>query len=129
MSYSIVSHEPPNASWRAVALSKVARMTMLNTPDDVAWVRDIHLPKLPHDVGCVVLVGNEDCPDGFMAYQAREPLLDDAPVVYARDAEEPEECAACHSFAPMTRRPVSVDGADRFAWICDACGHAHVEPS
>jgi hypothetical protein len=75
---------------RAVALSKVAKMVLLNDLDDVDWVRDVHVPSLPV-VGAVVVVGNEDCPDGFLVYKAKDPLVTDVPIIYLRDLEE-EEC-------------------------------------
>ena len=83
MSYSPADPENP----RAVALSKTGRMALLNDPDDVDWVRDVHIPSLPV-VGAVVLVGNEDCPEGFLVYKAKDPLVTDVPVVYVRDLEE-----------------------------------------
>lgn len=43
---------------------------------------------------------------------------------------EPDTCAKCGSFVPMTYAQVPVnDDDDREAWICDECGEAHVVPA
>ena len=46
-----------------------------------------------------------------------------------KEFEEPEACVKCGSTDPMEYNLVS-DGhglEDRPAWICDACGHTHLE--
>jgi hypothetical protein len=83
MPYSIIL--PKTA--RAVSLSKVAKMELLNARDDIAWVRKAHVPSLPLDTGSVVVIGDEDSPDGFMVYNAHDPLVSDNPVIYARDLD------------------------------------------
>jgi len=43
--------------------------------------------------------------------------------------EEPEQCLECESDNPMTFQAVSMDNKDgHSAWVCDDCGHAHLNP-
>lgn len=77
----------PNPDLRTIALSKVRKTVLLNEPEDLAWVRDVHL-LLPESVGAVVVFGNEDSPEGFLVYKAKDPLLSDVPDVFVRDEED-----------------------------------------
>lgn len=43
--------------------------------------------------------------------------------------KEPEVCEQCNAYGTMEFRTVSVNGKDAAAWICDDCGHAHLEPN
>lgn len=38
------------------------RTTLIATPEDVKWLREVHLPKDAPQFRYAVLTGNEDCP-------------------------------------------------------------------
>ena len=53
------------------------RMTLLNTKEDVQWLREVHVPDLPSWVKSAVIFGNEDSPSRIRAYRDEDPNLDD----------------------------------------------------
>lgn len=61
------------------------KTTFINTPDDMDWLRDTHLPKLPkHYVkGSAVIHGNEDCPDRIDVYTNQDPFVYESYVSYS----------------------------------------------
>lgn len=65
----------------------MARQTPINTADDMRWLRDVHLPRLPAKYKSAIIVGNEDYPDRIEVYESRDPRVTDVPVVYKADAE------------------------------------------
>ena len=65
----------------------MARETLINSSDDMKWLRDVHLPRLPSKYRAAVIVGNEDYPDRIEVYERRDPLVTDAPVVFVADEE------------------------------------------
>jgi hypothetical protein len=46
----------------------MSTVTLINTPEDVQWLRDVHLPKDAPEFKCATLLGNEDCPRVVMLY-------------------------------------------------------------
>ena len=45
-----------------------------------------------------------------------------------RYTEEPNQCEGCGNQERMRYSSISLNGDDlNMAWICDACGHAHVQ--
>ena len=55
--------------------------SLLNTPEDLEWLRSTHCPTLPLEMKCVVLHGNEDFPELLECYDSAEPLATDKPYV------------------------------------------------
>ena len=47
--------------------------TFLNSPEDMAWLRDVHLPKLGPEYLSAAIYGNEDCPDQIECYESVSP--------------------------------------------------------
>jgi transposase-like protein len=44
--------------------------------------------------------------------------------------DEPENCEQCESPTSMALLNTSVNGKDGIqAWVCDDCGHAHLNPT
>ncbi len=60
------------------------RETLINTLDDMQWLRDVHLRRLPSKYKSAVILGNEDCPDEIQVYARRDPKITDKPLVYIR---------------------------------------------
>ena len=60
----------------------MARQTAINTADDMRWLREVHLPRLPAKYKSAIIVGNEDFPDRIEVYERRDPRVTDVPIVF-----------------------------------------------
>ena len=60
----------------------MSKISMLDTPDDMRWLRDGHLPKLSKKYKAAVITGNEDCPTRIEAYRRVKPRVSDKPLVF-----------------------------------------------
>ncbi len=47
--------------------------TFLNTPADIAWLRDVHCPNMPLGIRSAILHGNEDAPVKVEAWRTVNP--------------------------------------------------------
>lgn len=63
----------------------MARQSFLDTPDDIEWLRDVHIPNLPANIRSAIVYGNEDAPDRVEVYERAEPVVSDVPIVYEAD--------------------------------------------
>lgn len=57
-------------------------MTPLNTPEDLQWLKEVHLLKAPpphpyDNFKFAILHGNEDAPDSVDLYMVEEPTIDE----------------------------------------------------
>ena len=59
-----------------------SRFSSLDTPEDMAWLREVHLPNLPLKFRSAMVYGNEDYPDEIVVYESRDPNLDDPYTQY-----------------------------------------------
>lgn len=57
------------------------RQQLLNTPDDMQWLRDVHVKRLPGRYKSAVIYGNEDCPTRIDLYKSATPTVDARPRV------------------------------------------------
>lgn len=57
----------------------MAQCILLDTDDDVQWVREVHVSTLPQDIRSVVLYGDEDYPGRIEGYTQLSPLVTDVP--------------------------------------------------
>lgn len=55
---------------------------LLNTVEDMRWLRQVHLPLLPAEFHSAVVSGNEDSPDRIDVYFRTDPLISDKPMSY-----------------------------------------------
>lgn len=62
------------------------KMVLLNTPEDMKWLRDVHLPGLPPEYESAVVHGNEDWPSRIEAYASLNPKVNEIPAVFFPDA-------------------------------------------
>lgn len=60
------------------------REVLINSADDMNWLRDEHLHRLPLKFKSALIRGNEDCPDEIHVYARRDPKVTDKPLVYVR---------------------------------------------
>lgn len=51
--------------------------TFINEPEDMQWLRDVHLPGLSPKFKSAHIFGNEDSPSSIHVYVEREPAYDD----------------------------------------------------
>ena len=65
----------------------MARQAVINTAEDMRWLREVHLPRLPAKYKSAIIVGNEDFPDRIEVYARRDPLVTDVPVIFEADDE------------------------------------------
>jgi len=65
----------------------MARQILINTRDDMSWLRDVHLPRLSTKYKSAIIHGNEDYPNQIDVYERRDPLVTDKQVVYTPDDE------------------------------------------
>jgi hypothetical protein len=61
--------------------------SFLNTPEDMQWLREVHLPQLPPEYQSAILYGNEDSPDRVEVYMASDPRIGDPNLKFVLDEE------------------------------------------
>lgn len=79
--------------------------TFINSDEDMTWLRDVHLPNLPHSYKSAVIFGNEDYPDQIEVYEKRDPEVSDRPVTYQPD--DTKRDLVYRKINPMRRRKSS----------------------
>jgi len=70
-----------------VSAKKNPSVAFLQEPDDMQWLRDVHLPGLPKKFHSAMLHGNEDGPTQIDVYESADPNYDDPVVTYVPDEE------------------------------------------
>lgn len=63
----------------------MGKIVLLNTSEDMKWLRDVHLPTLPKKYESAVVHGNEDFPTQIEAYLPPNPTVSDFPAVFRPD--------------------------------------------
>lgn len=94
----------------------MAGETLINTADDMRWLREVHLPRLPAKYKSAIIVGSEDWPDRIEVYERRDPLVTDVPIVFKADEDGVfEETSKAHATKkrspPVTRYKKSKVGS------------------
>jgi hypothetical protein len=56
------------------------QMLYLDSEADLQWVRNTHWENLPKGIKCVIITGNEDCPDMIEAFLEPAPSIDSRPA-------------------------------------------------
>ncbi len=84
------------------------KAALLNTADDMDWLRTTHLANLHGRFKSAVIFGNEDWPKTIHLYVKKDPLVTDHPAVYTPDDDgdfrvRPEDLALTRT-APKGRR-------------------------
>lgn len=59
-----------------------AVISFLNSSEDMKWLREVHLPKLPSKYESAVIHGNEDSPSKIEVFRALNPKVNHVPVVF-----------------------------------------------
>lgn len=55
---------------------------LLNTPEDMRWLLDVHAPHLrERGFKSAEIEGNEDCPDVIRFYRSEHPTIDENAIV------------------------------------------------
>lgn len=62
-------------------------IAFLNTPEDMKWLRDVHIPGLPSEYEAAVVHGNEDSPSQIEAYLNANPTIHEKPMVFIADRD------------------------------------------
>lgn len=57
-------------------------MVFLNTPEDMKWLRDVHLQGLPPEYESAVVHGNEDSPSKIETFRSLNPSVNEKPAVF-----------------------------------------------
>lgn len=60
-------------------------MVLLNRPEDVKWLRKVHLHGLSPKYESAVVHGNEDWPSQIEVYPSPDPSIHDLPRVFRPD--------------------------------------------
>lgn len=58
---------------------------IINTAEDMSWLRETHLPKLSPRFLSAVITGNEDSPDLIEVYTSKVPQKNEDPVAYSQN--------------------------------------------
>jgi hypothetical protein len=58
------------------------KMVLINTRDDMKWLREVHLPRLSAKYKSAVIHGNEDYPAQIDVYKTRNPSVLDELVIF-----------------------------------------------
>ena len=53
----------------------------LNSPEDMQWLKDVHVHNMPDNARSALIIGNEDAPDSIAVYDSTEPLVTDTPIL------------------------------------------------
>jgi hypothetical protein len=54
---------------------------LINSADDMQWLKDVHIPSLPDDARSAIIIGNEDAPDSVEVYDSVNPHIKDRPIM------------------------------------------------
>lgn len=65
----------------------MAQRTLINTADDMRWLREVHLPRLSAKYKSAIIFGNEDSPVRVEVFEHRDPVVTDVPLVFVADEE------------------------------------------
>jgi hypothetical protein len=57
-------------------------MVFLNSPEDMKWLRDVHLQGLPSEYEAAVVHGNEDSPSKIEVFRSLNPTVNEKPAVF-----------------------------------------------
>lgn len=57
----------------------MGRYSVLETEEDIAWLRDVHCRDLPSNIHFAVVYGNEDAPERIEAWIDENPQYDALP--------------------------------------------------
>lgn len=57
-------------------------MVFLNSPEDMKWLREVHLHGLPSEYESAVVHGNEDSPSKIETYRSLNPTVNEKPAVF-----------------------------------------------
>jgi len=60
----------------------------MNTPEDMRWLRETHLPKMEYRFHSALLIGNEDSPEEIHLFEEQDPLYTDDFQQWDWDYEE-----------------------------------------
>jgi hypothetical protein len=63
------------------------QMELLDTEEDIRWLREVHIPNLPKNVKSAVIFGNEDYPDKISTFVERSPSISSVATVYRPDED------------------------------------------
>ena len=58
----------------------------LNSSEDCAWLREVHLPPAP-DFQSFLMWGNEDCPQMVKLYKGKDPNFKDKGTTYVNNPD------------------------------------------
>lgn len=62
-------------------------MILLSRPEDMKWLRDVHLRSLPSEYEAAVVHGNEDFPTRIEVYRTANPTIHDVPAIFFPNSE------------------------------------------
>lgn len=67
-------------------------MVFLSAPEDMKWLRDVHLHGLSSEYESAVVHGNEDAPFQIDVFPSKNPLFNDVPLIYKADPNGEFKC-------------------------------------
>lgn len=76
----VKTHLHPSKDYIRKELGNTMRTQFLSEPDDIQWLRDVHLPKDVPPFKSAIIVGNEDCPERIELYADANPHFQDKPI-------------------------------------------------
>jgi hypothetical protein len=56
-------------------------MILINSKDDIQWLKDVHVKNIDLVFNSAILYGNEDCPIKIELFEKKEPLHTDSPLL------------------------------------------------
>ena len=59
-----------------------AVIAFLSSQQDMKWLREVHLPKLPREYETAVVHGNEDSPSKIEVFRSLNPKVNEIPTVF-----------------------------------------------
>ena len=56
-------------------------MKLINSKDDIQWLKDVYIKNTGLVFNSAILYGNEDCPIKIELFEKKEPLYTDKPLL------------------------------------------------
>jgi hypothetical protein len=83
----------PMAEYKQVYRSALnpVRAELINTQEDMDWLREVHLPLLSKVYKSALIFGHEDCPMRIDCYSSEEPTVTDIPSTFLLVKEDEED--------------------------------------
>lgn len=72
---------------REAEIARNVAVILIDSDEDIAWLREVHIPSLPSNVKSAMLFGNEDYPEKITTFTEIAPTMASRGTVYRPDVD------------------------------------------